>query len=428
MKLRLFLLSMVITLQAFSQQVTDLDFPINIKNPKYQGNKTALIGIDASHNNLHKLDGGFAPYAKLLKADGYQMVAVNTINQNTLKSLNTLVIANAIHPSNVGNWKRPITNAFSVEEIDLLEKWVSNGGSLMVVADHMPYAGATNELAKKFGFSYEDGFVMSESEIWPPESYSKKQGNLFETPITIDIDSIAGFTGSGLRIPKNAIAIASFPKTHQLLIPEEAWQFETNTKKLSADDLVMGAIMQYGKGKVAFFTEAAMFTAQIVQDRFKVGFNSPRAPQNLQFVLNTIHWLDNGHTINRDEHQSDAYKIVQEILLSQEIAYEANKMLEVANHYTSDGIIYEPTGQELRGIVAIRAYWQQLSGKAVSWDTQILEVEAVGDQIIAICRFDISFKQTEENTATASSKAFLTFKKEDGVFKLHRDFYMQIRG
>ena len=50
--------------------------------------------------------------------------------------------------------------------------------------------------------------------------------------------------------------------------------------------------MNFAKAKVAMFGEAAMFTAQIVNGNFPVGINSPAAPQNAQFVLNLVHWLD----------------------------------------------------------------------------------------------------------------------------------------
>lgn len=286
--------------QLFSQQVPDLGFPIIIENPKYTGAKTAIIGIDASHHNFHTLETNFAPFAKLVEKDGYHPVSISEINKETLDSLNIFVIANPLESSNVGNWRRPIANAFSENEIEIIEKWVQAGGSLLVIADHMPFAGATNTLAKRFGFSYEDGFVLNrEGGSWPPDSYSKQNSNLLNTPLTHSIDSLAAFTGSALLAPNDATIIARFPETHTLLIPEVAWQFSESTIEKPIEDFVMGAIKKYGSGKIAFFTEAAMFTAQIVQDQYKVGFNSPAAPQNIQFVLNTIHWLDSSSLVDR---------------------------------------------------------------------------------------------------------------------------------
>ena len=49
---------------------------------------------------------------------------------------------------------------------------------------------------------------------------------------------------------------------------------------------------EYGKGRVAVFGEAAMFSAQLAgPERRPVGMNKPEAPQNPQFLLNLIHWL-----------------------------------------------------------------------------------------------------------------------------------------
>jgi hypothetical protein len=49
--------------------------------------------------------------------------------------------------------------------------------------------------------------------------------------------------------------------------------------------------MNYGKGRVVVFGEAAMFTAQL-QGKSKVGMNEKSASQNFQFLLNVMHWLD----------------------------------------------------------------------------------------------------------------------------------------
>jgi hypothetical protein len=43
---------------------------------------------------------------------------------------------------------------------------------------------------------------------------------------------------------------------------------------------------------VAFFGEAAMFSAQVAgREKRPMGMNAPMAEQNSQFALNTLHWL-----------------------------------------------------------------------------------------------------------------------------------------
>ena len=51
--------------------------------------------------------------------------------------------------------------------------------------------------------------------------------------------------------------------------------------------------MEYGRGKIVVFGEAALFSAQLQgAEKRKMGMNNPQALQNPQFLLNIIHWLD----------------------------------------------------------------------------------------------------------------------------------------
>jgi len=53
-----------------------------------------------------------------------------------------------------------------------------------------------------------------------------------------------------------------------------------------------GVVMKVGKGRVAIFGEAAMFSAQLQGPQKRpMGMNAPGAKQNTQFLLNVIHWL-----------------------------------------------------------------------------------------------------------------------------------------
>ncbi len=51
--------------------------------------------------------------------------------------------------------------------------------------------------------------------------------------------------------------------------------------------------MEYGKGRIVVFGEAATFSAQLAgEQKSKMGMNNPQAKQNPQLLLNIIHWLD----------------------------------------------------------------------------------------------------------------------------------------
>lgn len=58
-----------------------------------------------------------------------------------LTRANILVIVNVLATENVGNWKLPTPSAYTPDEIEAVRRWVSDGGSLLLVADHMPFPG-----------------------------------------------------------------------------------------------------------------------------------------------------------------------------------------------------------------------------------------------------------------------------------------------
>ncbi len=61
-----------------------------------------------------------------------------------------------------------------------------------------------------------------------------------------------------------------------------------------SDLSLQGAVRELGKGRVAVFTETAMFTTQLMAGLSFMphGMNAPEASQNYRLLLNVIHWLD----------------------------------------------------------------------------------------------------------------------------------------
>ncbi len=54
---------------------------------------------------------------------------------------------------------------------------------------------------------------------------------------------------------------------------------------------LQGGALHFGRGRVAIFGEAAMFTVQRDDDGNLTGLGDTGAEQNTQFVLNVLHWL-----------------------------------------------------------------------------------------------------------------------------------------
>ena len=132
-----------------------------------------------------------------------------------------------------------------------------------------------------------------------PEIFSKRLENLSSNPITNGrdsrekVDSVEMFTGSAFLPPAQATVITNLGDNYVIELASVAWQFNEATPKLSGRNFANGAMLQYGKGRVVIFGEAAMFTAQLAgPNQSPMGMNQRSAQQNPQLLLNIIHWLD----------------------------------------------------------------------------------------------------------------------------------------
>ncbi|NVJ89386.1 MAG: DUF4350 domain-containing protein [Flavobacteriaceae bacterium] len=289
------LLIFILSFYSFNaqQRAEVIEVP-KFKNPKFETNNGPQIYVDHLHNNFHKISGRFKPFADLMKNDGYKVDSLSNYNQLSITDI--LVISNALNLKNIGNWRRPIYDAFTAEEISMLKKWVESGGSLLLIADHMPMAGAAKTLAKAFGFEFCDGFAfLNKKQQNSPDIFSIENKRLLSNNlINEEFFSLTSFTGSSFSIPKNAQGILKFTKDDYCLAPEVAWQFNKDTPRTSLENKYQGAILEYGKGKIAVFGEAAMFTAQTVTNEsgtFKFGFHSKNAPNNINFIRELMYWL-----------------------------------------------------------------------------------------------------------------------------------------
>ena len=108
------------------------------------------------------------------------------------------------------------------------------------------------------------------------------------------MDSVRTFTGQAFRVERGHDPLLTVPSGSTIKLPVEAWEFEETTPHIPAGGMLQGAVFVYGRGRVAVFGEAAMFTAQkVIRDdgTFYMGMNRDDATQNPQFLLNVMHWL-----------------------------------------------------------------------------------------------------------------------------------------
>ena len=284
---------------AFSQQVADTAYNPVIQQPMYKPGEGPVVFIDEGHHNFHTMNGRYLTFANLLKRDGYNVEPFQGIFEDEkLAKGKILVISNALNQINVHDWILPTPSAFSRSEMDAVREWVNNGGSLFLIADHMPIAGAAKDLAAQFGFEFSNGFVFDTLSTGP-DFFDLKDNSLASCTLTKgrndaeSVSRIATFTGQAFRIPEDATSILTFNDRYVNFMPDTAWVFHPETPKVSAGGWSQGAYKKFGKGRVVMFGEAAMFSAQLAgPQQLKMGMNNEAAPQNYKLLLNIIHWLD----------------------------------------------------------------------------------------------------------------------------------------
>jgi hypothetical protein len=300
-------------------QQADPDFKPKNTTITFTDNNSPVVLIDEAHNNFHTAIGRYKAFKQVLTSDGYTVKRnQDALTLANLKNADILVIANALDP-NRQDWSPPFHDAFDAKEVSLIKQWVFEGGSLLLIADHMPFPKASESLALAFGFTFTNGHVDR-------AIFRLDDGSLLKHPITTDpifnatdiakadgfevspynglierdsgesksIMQVRTFGGSAFQAPKNAQSLLVLRKGSTSLLPVVPFQVTAKTPKLSVEGWSQGAVLEFGEGRIAVFSEAMMFTSQVYMPTGeKHGLVSQGAEENEQFLLNVMHWLSN---------------------------------------------------------------------------------------------------------------------------------------
>lgn len=276
-------------------------FDVTVKQPTLISTSPNVL-YDEAHLNTHKARGTYKPFIDLITNDGYK-VSINSdaFSREKLDHYNLLVICNAKSskdlPRDIG--------AFTVEECKIVNRWVEDGGSLLLIVDHHPFGLANSALAKIFGVQMGCGTVRDNSNLNRKEkgllTFSRESGLLNEHPIITgyktgeEINKVVTFTGQSLAGNANTKSLLTFDKGAMGIRPDSIWTFEGENyikfaKPISVEGLSQAIALEYHKGRVVILGEAAMLTAQKLFGR-KFGMNSSEDADNKQLALNIMHWL-----------------------------------------------------------------------------------------------------------------------------------------
>jgi hypothetical protein len=300
------------------QQVVDPNYKAVVEKPAYRG-AGPTVAIDEAHDNFHTAAGQYRPFAELLRADGYRVVAsARKFDAGVFAGVDVLVIANARNLAGLaaGELSRP---AFTEAECDVVRDWVRTGGSLLLISDHAPFGHAAANLSERFGVSMGKGWAFDTGA--PPDSittqleFSRANGLLGSHPLLLgrdpseEVKTIRSFTGQSLGIPPGAVALMKLSATAREAATPDDLDAEAEarrgappagivgTRSVSVAGRAQGLVMRFGDGKVIVLGEAGLLSAQVVTvsdgdatRTFKMGMNVP-GTDDRQFALNMLHWL-----------------------------------------------------------------------------------------------------------------------------------------
>jgi hypothetical protein len=290
-----------------AQQIADPDFKPAIAKPAYQSTHPVVV-LDEAHENFHTVSGRYKPFADLLQADGYRVIAgTQAFTAQALGGTQVLVIANAQGSGLTAANRDNPPPAFTEAECDAVRDWVRSGGSLLLIADHAPFGATAANLAARFGVEMGKGYAWAVDGDSPEPSttiaHARDNSRLADHPITRGVTRVVTFTGQSLSVPPGATALLKFDTAYESSaadVPADLAAFRQGkpTKARRLTNRAQAVAFEYGKGRVVMTGEAAMFSAQVIrftdaQGRAaedKMGMNLA-GNDNQTFLLNILHWL-----------------------------------------------------------------------------------------------------------------------------------------
>lgn len=288
----------------FYEPGADPSFDTTVADPALVVTSPRVL-FDHGHRNVHAIWGRYKPFAELLRADGCRVSSKNSaLTERDLKDAEILVCVNAEGPKGAR-----AAAAYTPEECDAVERWVTAGGALLLVADHHPCGPAMAALSAKFDVEMTGGWTDDPANARPGAGdpgqivFSRDRGGVVDHPITRGrsdaerVNTIETFTGQSLVPPPRAAVLLPLADTAIDRVPKGSkseTQGGVTTTTFETDDRpaaghCQALALRHGKGRVVVLAEAAMISAQEDKGR-KFGMNAP-GNDNRLFTLNVVRWL-----------------------------------------------------------------------------------------------------------------------------------------
>jgi hypothetical protein len=289
------------------EQAYDRSFDSRVAEPTYRAEGPVVL-FDEGHLNTHTTGEGYKPFADLVRSDGYTLRILKApMTEAALKGVSVVVIALAQGANDTND-----DAAYADEEAAVVEAWVRNGGSLLLITDHWPYGVAVSSLARRFDVGMGGGLVEDPGYHDPQRGashlvFSEENGLLRDHPIVRGrnpserVRKILTFTGQSLQIHATA-AYTPFLALSNAAIeyppgPARAERDGGDVRvhmeyrePVSAAGKAQGVALEVDAGRVVVLGEAGMLRAQRDRNGVRVGMNVS-GYDNRQLALNLLHWL-----------------------------------------------------------------------------------------------------------------------------------------
>src|SRR5206468_2366506 len=94
------------------------------------------------------------------------------------------------------------------------------------------------------------------------------------------LTKVTTFTGSAFKPPKDATPVLVFAANSVSVERKAGPGIPPEERRVPIAGWCQGAVLKVGRGRVAVFGEAAMFSAQLAGYKQPMGMNAPEAKQN----------------------------------------------------------------------------------------------------------------------------------------------------
>ncbi|MFX0023039.1 MAG: hypothetical protein ACFE9S_12000 [Candidatus Hermodarchaeota archaeon] len=351
-------------------------------------NGKATIALDYSHNNILTIESSsFGDFTQFLFTSGYKLGKIETgFNSiNELKKYNTIILAT---PKNI---------KLQPNEIQILEKYVKDGGSLLIVSSTGgDYTNSTNlnELTTKFGFE----FVSD--EINDSVNYVNLQKrpiiNTFKPHvITEDLKKVVFSSSCSTKILDFVEDEKNIKIDWLLKSGLNCWRKRYDGEYWIEEDspkIPLMVVVEYYKGKVVGFGNFSIFSSLAREYGFSAFDNDILIANILNYLIGTLDSEGKPVTV---ELNMDLYYWAEDVI-NKEKWENVSDLINVSLKYFKDnydGIIEEIKKLRLERLQKRKAYEKTIEEEKIE--------EIVEDRVLEKIPVDVRKREDLEDIMSA---------------------------